>query len=200
MLKYWVFLALVFSSVSSYAQIYRAGQGAFPEPINFPRFEISVGTGFTSASLQEPSGDTVIHDKNVTDLRLLYALSSWFSVGPAVYVSRRKENQPLVSSYKTRRAGIIGKFNLSPDTTPRSYALIEAGAMERKLSYMRTLEDSAASLYVTAGLGTEVDICSGFFLGLEGRVTRYFKDKIGPYIQLNSPWEVACSLRAGIRF
>lgn len=199
-MKHFLLLALLLSYVSSYAQIYRVGQGASQEPVNFPRFEISVGSGLTSASLQDPSGDTVLHDKSVADLRLLYSLNSWFSLGPTVYFSKEQDNQPLISSYKTRRLGVVGKFNLSPDTTPRSYALLEAGAMERKISYLRSVEDKATSPYLTAGLGTEVDICCGFFLGLEGRLSYFFKDKVGHFFKLNSPWEASFALRAGLHF
>jgi hypothetical protein len=96
--------------------------------------------------------------------------------------------------------GVLGKFNLSPDTTPRSYAVAEAGAMKRSLSYLRSLEDSATSPYLMFGLGTEVDIYSGFFLGLEGRVSYCFKDNLGNFFQINSPWEASFTLRTGFHF
>ncbi|WP_428049186.1 outer membrane beta-barrel protein [Candidatus Avelusimicrobium fimicolum] len=196
-MKHLLLLALLLFSVSSYAQIYHAEQGT---PVNFSRLEISVGMGLTSSSLQDPSGDTIIHDKNFTDFRLLYGLSSRFALGPAIYFSNKQDNQPLISSYKTRRLGVLGKFNLSPDTTPHSYAVAEAGAMKRFISYLRSLEDSATSPYLMFGLGTEVDIYSGFFLGLEGRVSYFFKDKPGPFFQLNSPWEASFTLRTGFHF
>lgn len=196
-MKHFLLLALLLFSVSSYAQIYRAEQGT---PVNFSRLEVSVGMGLASSSLQDPSGDTIIHDKNFTDFRLLYGLSSRFALGPAIYFSNKQDNQPLISSYKTRRLGILGKFNLSPDTTPRSYAVAEAGAMKRSISYLRSLEDSATSPYLMFGLGTEVDIYSSFFLGLEGRVSYFFKDKLGPFFQLNSPWEASFTLRTGFHF
>lgn len=199
-MKHLLLLALLLSAVSSYAQIYRAGQGVFPEPGHFSRLEVSVGMGLTSSSLQDPSGDTIIHDKNFTDFRLLYGLSSRFALGPAIYFSNKQDNQPLISSYKTRRLGVLGKFNLSPDTTPHSYAVAEAGAMKRSISYLRSLEDSATSPYLMFGLGTEVDIYSGFFLGLEGRVSYCFKDNLGNFFQLNSPWEVSLTLRTGFHF
>lgn len=199
-MKHFLLPALLLSSVSSYAQIYRAGQGVFPEPGHFSRLEISVGMGLTSSSLQDPSGDTIIHDKNFTDFRLLYGLSSRFALGPAIYFSNKQDNQPLIFSYKTRRLGILGKFNLSPDTTPRSYAVAEAGAMKRSISYLRSLEDSSTSPYLMFGLGTEVDIYSGFFLGLEGRVSYCFKDNLGNFFQLNSPWEASFTLRTGFHF
>ena len=199
-MKHFLLLALLLSAVSSYAQIYRAGQGVFPEPGHFSRLEISVGMGLTSSSLQDPSGDTIIHDKNFTDFRLLYGLSSRFALGPAIYFSNKQDNQPLISSYKTRRLGVLGKFNLSPDTTPRSYAVAEAGVMKRSISYLRSLEDSATSPYLMFGLGTEVDIYSGFFLGLEGRVSYCFKDNLGNFFQINSPWEVSFTLRTGFHF
>lgn len=199
-MKHFLLLALLLSAVSSYAQIYRAGQGVFPEPGHFSRLEISVGMGLTSSSLQDPSGDTIIHDKNFTDFRLLYGLSSRFALGPAIYFSNKQDNQPLISSYKTRRLGVLGKFNLSPDTTPRSYAVAEAGAMKRSISYLRSLEDSATSPYLMFGLGTEVDIYSGFFLGLEGRVSYCFKDNLGNFFQINSPWEASFTLRTGFHF
>lgn len=156
--------------------------------------------GLTSSSLQDPSGDTIIHDKNFTDFRLLYGLSSRFALGPAIYFSNKQDNQPLISSYKTRRLGVLGKFNLSPDTTPRSYAVAEAGAMKRSISYLRSLEDSATSPYLMFGLGTEVDIYSGFFLGLEGCVSYCFKDNLGNFFQINSPWEASFTLRTGFHF
>lgn len=196
-MKHLLLLALLLFSVSSYAQIYHAEQGT---PVNFSRLEISVGMGLTSSSLQDPSGDTIIHDKNFTDFRLLYGLSSRFALGPAIYFSNKQDNQPLISSYKTRRLGVLGKFNLSPDTTPHSYAVAEAGAMKRFISYLRSLEDSATSPYLMFRLGTEVDIYSGFFLGLEGRVSYFFKDKPGPFFQLNSPWEASFTLRTGFHF
>lgn len=196
-MKHFLLPALLLFSVSSYAQIYRAEQGT---PVNFSRLEISVGMGLTSSSLQDPSGDTIIHDKNFTDFRLLYGLSSRFALGPAIYFSKKQDNQPLISSYKTRRLGVLGKFNLSPDTTPHSYAVAEAGAMKRSISYLRSLEDSATSPYLMFGLGTEVDIYSGFFLGLEGRVSYCFKDNLGNFFQLNSPWEASFTLRAGFHF
>ena len=196
-MKHLLLLALLLFSVSSYAQIYRAEQGT---PVNFSRLEISVGMGLTSSSLQDPSDDTIIHDKNFTDFRLLYGLSSRFALGPAIYFSNKQDNQPLISSYKTRRLGVLGKFNLSPDTTPRSYAVAEAGAMKRSISYLRSLEDSATSPYLMFGLGTEVDIYSGFFLGLEGRVSYCFKDNLGNFFQINSPWEVSFTLRTGFHF
>lgn len=196
-MKHLLLPALLLFSVSSYAQIYRAGQGT---PVNFSRLEISVGMGLTSSSLQDPSGDTIIHDKNFTDFRLLYGLSSRFALGPAIYFSNKQDNQPLISSYKTRRLGVLGKFNLSPDTTPRSYAVAEAGAMKRSISYLRSLEDSATSPYLMFGLGTEVDIYSGFFLGLEGRVSYCFKDNLGNFFQINSPWEASFTLRTGFHF
>lgn len=196
-MKHLLLLALLLFSVSSYAQIYRAEQGT---PVNFSRLEISVGMGLTSSSLQDPSGDTIIHDKNFTDCRLLYGLSSRFAIGPAIYFSKKQANRPLISSYKTRRLGVLGKFNLSPNTTPRSYAVAEAGAMKRSLSYLRSLEDSSTSPYLMFGLGTEVDIYSGFFLGLEGQVSYFFKDKLGPFFQLNSPWEASFTLRTGFHF
>lgn len=196
-MKHFLLLALLLFSVSSYAQIYRAEQGT---PVNFSRLEISVGMGLTSSSLQDPSGDTIIHDKNFTDFRLLYGLSSRFALGPAIYFSNKQDNQPLISSYKTRRLGVLGKFNLSPDTTPRSYAVAEAGAMKRSISYLRSLEDSATSPYLMFGLGTEVDIYSGFFLGLEGRVSYCFKDNLGNFFQINSPWEDSFTLRTGFHF
>ena len=99
-MKHFLLPALLLFSVSSYAQIYRAEQGT---PVNFSRLEISVGMGLTSSSLQDPSGDTIIHDKNFTDFRLLYGLSSRFALGPAIYFSNKQDNQPLISSYKTRR-------------------------------------------------------------------------------------------------
>ena len=196
-MKHLLLLALLLFSVSSYAQIYHAEQGT---PVNFSRLEISVGMGLTSSSLQDPSGDTIIHDKNFTDFRLLYGLSSRFALGPAIYFSNKQDNRPLISSYKTRRLGVLGKFNLSPDTTPHSYAVAEAGAMKRSISYLRSLEDSATSPYLMFGLGTEVDIYSGFFLGLEGRVSYFFKDNPGPFVQLNSPWEASFTLRTGFHF
>lgn len=196
-MKHLLLPALLLFSVSSYAQIYRAEQGT---PVNFSRLEISVGMGLTSSSLQDPSGDTIIHDKNFTDFRLLYGLSSRFALGPAIYFSNKQDNQPLISSYKTRRLGVLGKFNLSPDTTPRSYAVAEAGAMKRSISYLRSLEDSATSPYLMFGLGTEVDIYSGFFLGLEGRVSYCFKDNLGNFFQINSPWEASFTLRTGFHF
>lgn len=196
-MKHLLLLAVLLFSVSSYAQIYRAEQGT---PVNFSRLEISVGMGLTSSSLQDPSGDTIIHDKNFTDFRLLYGLSSRFALGPAIYFSNKQDNQPLISSYKTRRLGVLGKFNLSPDTTPRSYAVAEAGAMKRSISYLRSLEDSATSPYLMFGLGTEVDIYSGFFLGLEGRVSYCFKDNLGNFFQINSPWEASFTLRTGFHF
>lgn len=199
-MKHLLLLALLLFSVSSYAQIYRAGQGVFPDPGHFSRLEISIGMGLTSSSLQDPSGDTIIHDKNFTDFRLLYGLSSRFALGPAIYFSNKQDNQPLFSSYKTRRLGVLGKFNLSPDTTPRSYAVAVAGAMKRSLSYLRSLEDSSTSPYLMFGLGTEVDIYSGFFLGLEGRVSYCFKDNLGNFFQLNSPWEASFTLRTGFHF
>ena len=195
-MKHFLLPALLLFSVSSYAQIYRAEQGT---PVNFSRLEISVGMGLTSSSLQDPSGDTIIHDKNFTDFRLLYGLSSRFALGPAIYFSNKQDNQPLISSYKTRRLGVLGKFNLSPNT-PRSYAVAEAGAMKRSISYLRSLEDSATSPYLMFGLGTEVDIYSGFFLGLEGRVSYCFKDNLGNFFQLNSPWEASFTLRTGFHF
>lgn len=196
-MKHLLLLALLLFSVSSYAQIYHAEQGT---PVNFSRLEISVGMGLTSSSLQDPSGDTIIHDKNFTDFRLLYGLSSRFALGPAIYFSNKQDNQPLISSYTTRRLGVLGKFNLSPDTTPRSYAVAEAGAMKRSLSYLRSLEDSSTSPYLMFGLGTEVEIYSGFFLGLEGRVSYCFKDNLGNFFQLNSPWEASFTLRTGFHF
>lgn len=196
-MKHLLLLALLLFSVSSYAQIYRAEQGT---PVNFSRLEISVGIGPISTSLQDLSGDTIIHDKNFTDFRLLYGLSSRFALGPAIYFSNKQDNQPLISSYKTRRLGVLGKFNLSPDTTPHSYAVAEAGAMKRSISYLRSLEDSATSPYLMFGLGTEVDIYSGFFLGLEGRVSYCFKDNLGNFFQLNSPWEASFTLRTGFHF
>lgn len=196
-MKHFLLPALLLFSVSSYAQIYRAEQGT---PVNFSRLEVSVGMGLTSSSLQDPSGDTIIHDKNFTDFRLLYDLSSRFALGPAIYFSNKQDNQPLISSYKTRRLGVLGKFNLSPDTTPRSYAVAEAGAMKRSISYLRSLEDSATSPYLMFGLGTEVDIYSGFFLGLEGRVSYCFKDNLGNFFQINSPWEASFTLRTGFHF
>lgn len=196
-MKHLLLLALLLFSVSSYAQIYHAEQGT---PVNFSRLEISVGMGLTSSSLQDPSGDTIIHDKNFTDFRLLYGLSSRFALGPAIYFSNKQDNQPLISSYKTRRLGVLGKFNLSPNTTPRSYAVAEAGAMKRSLSYLRSLEDSATSPYLMFGLGTEVDIYSGFFLGLEGRVSYCFKDNLGNFFQINYPWEASFTLRTGFHF
>lgn len=196
-MKHLLLPALLLFSVSSYAQIYRAEQGT---PVNFSRLEVSVGMGLTSSSLQDPSGDTIIHDKNFTDFRLLYGLSSRFALGPAIYFSNKQDNQPLISSYKTRRLGVLGKFNLSPDTTPRSYAVAEAGAMKRSISYLRSLEDSATSPYLMFGLGTEVDIYSGFFLGLEGRVSYCFKDNLGNFFQINSPWEASFTLRTGFHF
>lgn len=196
-MKHLLLLAVLLFSVSSYAQIYHAEQGT---PVNFSRLEVSVGMGLTSSSLQDPSGDTIIHDKNFTDFRLLYGLSSRFALGPAIYFSNKQDNQPLISSYKTRRLGVLGKFNLSPDTTPRSYAVAEAGAMKRSISYLRSLEDSATSPYLMFGLGTEVDIYSGFFLGLEGRVSYCFKDNLGNFFQINSPWEASFTLRTGFHF
>ena len=196
-MKHFLLSALLLFSVSSYAQIYRAEQST---PVNFSRLEVSVGMGLTSSSLQDPSGDTIIHDKNFTDFRLLYGLSSRFALGPAIYFSNKQDNQPLISSYKTRRLGVLGKFNLSPDTTPRSYAVAEAGAMKRSISYLRSLEDSATSPYLMFGLGTEVDIYSGFFLGLEGRVSYCFKDNLGNFFQINSPWEASFTLRTGFHF
>lgn len=196
-MKHLLLPALLLFSVSSYAQIYRAEQGT---PVNFSRLEVSVGMGLTSSSLQDPSGDTIIHDKNFTDFRLLYGLSSRFALGPAIYFSNKQDNQPLISSYKTRRLGVLGKFNLSPDTTPRSYAVAETGAMKRSISYLRSLEDSATSPYLMFGLGTEVDIYSGFFLGLEGRVSYCFKDNLGNFFQINSPWEASFTLRTGFHF
>ena len=196
-MKHLLLLAVLLFSVSSYAQIYRAEQGT---PVNFSRLEISVGMGLASSSLQDPSGDTIIHDKNFTDFRLLYGLSSHFALGPAIYFSNKQDNQPLISSYKTRRLGVLGKFNLSPNTTPRSYAVAEAGAMKRSISYLRSLEDSATSPYLMFGLGTEVDIYSGFFLGLEGRVSYCFKDNLGNFFQINSPWEASFTLRTGFHF
>lgn len=196
-MKHLLLPALLLFSVSSYAQIYRAEQGT---PVNFSRLEVSVGMGLTSSSLQDPSGDTIIHDKNFTDFRLLYGLSSRFALGPAIYFSNKQDNQPLISSYKTRRLGVLGKFNLSPDTTPHSYAVAEAGAMKRSISYLRSLEDSSTSPYLMFGLGTEVDIYSGFFLGLEGRVSYCFKDNLGNFFQINSPWEASFTLRTGFHF
>ena len=146
------------------------------------------------------SGDTIIHDKNFTDFRLLYGLSSRFAIGPAIYFNKKQANRPLISSYKTRRLGVLGKFNLSPNTTPRSYAVAEAGAMKRSLSYLRSLEDSSTSPYLMFGLGTEVDIYSGFFLGLEGQVSYCFKDNLGNFFQINSPWEASFTLRTGFHF
>ena len=196
-MKHLLLLALLLFSVSSYAQIYRAEQGT---PVNFSRLEVSVGMGLASSSLQDPSGDTIINDKNFTDFRLLYGLSSRFAIGPAIYFSKKQANRPLICSYKTRRLGVLGKFNLSPNTTPRSYAVAEAGAMKRSLSYLRSLEDSATSPYLMFGLGTEVDIYSGFFLGLEGRVSYCFKDNLGNFFQINYPWEASFTLRTGFHF
>ncbi len=184
-------------------QIYRASDTApvwEPDEENTPaRWELAVGAEADTFQLQDFTGQSVFSGQWGLHARLLYSFWDWFSAGVdgAVLVPRGAIDG--LSDYRAGRAGILLKFILTPNASPRAYFLAGAGRIFTKMEYWDKLEKSFASSYAAVGWGIEADLAENWVGGLELRATcqQAWDD---PYFSLKHKWRASAQVQVGYRF
>ena len=188
--------------------VYRAGQSSSSADSLF-HGELSADYQFSSQKMQLTTGEDSTSALKGGNVRALWAPLPWLAVG-AEMTRFNDENLKnyFVSSFKTRRMGALVKVNFSPNTSPRVYALAGYGRTTHQLNYDHSSvmtrawpgHDKKNISYWMAGLGLEVDVWRGIFVGGEGNVLFHSSKDLARYYKLDHKTETTVRVRAGIRF
>jgi len=186
------------------APLYRVGA---PKPQDdFVHWEVSAEGVFSSAEVEDSDGNKALNGARGVGLRTTYALRPWLALGAEGLHFKKQTFGPFVKRYEAERVGILAKITLSPDTSPRAYAVLGAGKNFYSLTYGKTMASAhwkktkKSASYVQLGLGLETDIWKAWFIGAEGDIFYGRKTGLGRYYQTGKTWEALGRLRTGIRF
>ncbi len=207
----WVFFVLCGMSLPAFsAPQYRAGESS-PAISSLLHGEISAAYQLSSQKMETKEEDLDTSALKGWDVRALWAPLTWLSVGAEMtQFGDEKMKRALVSSYETNRLAGVVKFTLSPNTSPRVYALVGYGRTEHQLNYDHTTNPIATRKwpgsekknipYWMAGLGVEVNLWKVAFVGVEGNIFRHQTTDLPRYYKTDSKTETALRVRVGVRF
>ena len=204
----WLFCVLCASCAVMAGPVYRAGQSP-TKGISLLHGELSGGYLFSSQKMQLVTQEDATAALKGWNVRALWAPLSWLAVG-AEMTRFNDENlkEYFVSSYKTNRVGALVKFTFTPNTSPRVYAIAGYGHTTHQLNYdhssiiTRTWpgHDKKNTTYWMAGLGLEVDVWRGLFVGGEGNIVFHSSKNLARYYKMDASVERTIQVRVGVRF
>lgn len=197
MKKFLGVLSFIFIPFAGAAQLYHAGETTADTP-SFKSWEISVGWTHSNQRVQDNGAITVLNDTEGFTARGLYYPWRWLGLGVESTWMNRKHFAGN-NSYKDTRYGLISKWILTPDTTPMAYLLVGAGAREQKLDYFSLRQRTKHTWYAQGGVGVELEIYRGWFIGAEG-LMMYHAKNIDALLEQGKRWERVLTIRGGLRF
>ena len=186
--------------------IYRAGQKVSASRSVW-HGELSAGYMFSSHKLEYVTEEDSSSRLRGGEVRALWAPLSWLAVGAEFSKLGGEKFPPVIETYKISRLAGILKLTLSPNTTPRVYLVGGFGHSKHKLiydhSYFPVRKYSPVTVgmsFWVAGLGIEVDVWKGIFVGAEGNVVYYSKGQLSEIFKMSSRTETNLRVRGGVRF
>lgn len=201
MTKWFIFFLLICFPFFSFGQQYRAGQKTVSP--SFDKWEISAAWVVSSQEAGVKNGSTSLDGLHGFSARALFYPLSYLGVGVEGTQFTDEKITPLVTSYKARQLGVVGKLSLSPNTNPRVYITVGAGKAFYKLRYasmVRRSEDKKDITYLTGGLGVEVDVYKSIFFALEGRLFYHTQTELTDFYALSKKMSFDGRFGLGIRF
>lgn len=193
-------LVSFFSLLPLNAQTYQAEEKA-SLPKNERRWlEISASWTRSLTPLKDHGGYTQLSHQEGLSGRALFVITPWFSLGAEGTRFETEKGIAMVSAYREKRYGAVGKFTLTPNTQPKVYVLAGAGKTKRELSYQFSLDESSKMNYLEAAIGLEVAVWKGLFLAAEFCETYNAHKHIGRFFEQKHRLEPSISGRIGISF
>jgi len=186
------------------APLYRAGD-PLPREDDFYRWEVSADGVLSSQQVCDILCQTTLDGAGGFGLRGIYNVRPWLGLG-AEGTYFPAQSFGLADKYSVTRAGGMVKFNLSPETSPRAYLLLGAGASRHRFSFRRTpatlhwKKRQTTIAYIQMGIGLETDVWKSVFAGIEGNLLYNRHTSLTPYYRLNKRWDTIIRLRFGARF
>lgn len=194
-----IVLGLLVWAQAGWGQIYQAGQAARPHAAPTAAWDVSLSVYRSPMHVVDPVQEDLFAGETGLSARGLYRFSDWLAGGMEGGISRRKDF-PLQNTYRHLYYGAVTKWIVTPQTQPRVYLLLGGGISRRKLSYAGMWAHSVRAKYVTAGIGTEVDIWKSGYIGLETQARYNTHRTLDNFTALERRLEVILGLRAGLRF
>lgn len=193
------------------APMYRAGEGSSSTLASLLHGEVSADYQFTSQKMEEKLDDLETSSLKGWNVRALWTPLRWLSVGAEMTrFGDDKIQEAFVSSYETDRVAGLVKLTLSPSTSPRVYVLGGYGRTRHQLKYDHSsmitrkwpANEKKSIPYWMVGLGIEVDVWRGVFVGAEGNYLRHQTTKLphSQFYKTDSKSETQVRVRMGVRF
>ena len=179
------------------AQVYQAGETT-PVISSIKHWEVSLGWTHSNQRVQDMAGLRAVENMDGMSARGLYYPLSWLGIGAEGTWLNNKHFLGN-STYKDVRYGLISKWIITPDTKPAVYLLVGGGQREQKVNYVQLRDYTQHRWYVQGGVGVEVEIYGGCFVGAEG-LMMYRAKGIDKFLEQNSRWERLLTIRGGVRF
>lgn len=204
----WLIFVLCVSGPVLAGPVYRAGQSS--SVVNsLLHGELSADYQFSSQKMKLLTGEDETSALKGWNVRALWAPLSWLAVGAEMTRFNDEDLKNFfVSSYKSNRVGGVVKFTLSPNTSPRLYALAGYGRTMHQLNYdhssiltrMWPGHDKKNISYWMVGLGLELDVWRSVFVGGEGNILFHQSRDLARYYKLDSKTETELRVRVGVHF
>ncbi len=191
------------------APLYRAGQSSSLSSLLHG--EVSADYQFTSQKMETKLDNLETSSLKGWNVRALWTPLAWLSVGAEMTRFGDEEiKEAFVSSYETDRIAGLVKLTLSPNTSPRVYVLGGYGRTNHQLKYDHSsmitrkwpANEKKSISYWMIGVGVEVDVWHGVFVGAEGNYLRHQTTALAHphFYKTASKSETQVRVRAGVRF
>ena len=201
MKKWQAFFLISFLAVLPLqAQIYHAGEENTTGASRRNWVELSAAGTRSFYTLQDGGNYTQLSHQDGLSARALWLITPNIGLGLEGTWFEKEKSIPVVSSYKMRRYGVIGKWILTPDTAPKAYLLAGVGRTKRQFSYEFPLSEEKKTNYYLAGIGLDVTLWRNLFAAAEVTAVYNAHATTGNFYHLKHRWETNASLRAGVRF
>ena len=183
-----------------FGQIYHAGSSVPATREKTANWDISLGGYLTYTQVVDPAGEVLFSREKSLNARGLYYVTPWLAAGVEGAWAQHR-NFPTQNTYHHKRYGLVTKWVLTPQTTPRVYLLAGGGTSRREISYTSGWwREQIKKPYWTIGGGLEMGIGRWGYLGLETQALYNEHRKLDAFSALNNRWEIEVGLRAGVRF
>lgn len=195
-----LFLVSLLSVLPLNAQTYQAAEKGSSPKSGRHFLELSMAGTRSLTPLKDRGGYTQLSHQDGFSGRALFIVSPWFSVGAEGTWFETEKGIAMVSAYREKRYGAVGKFTLTPNTQPKVYLLAGAGKTKQEFEYAFSLNEASKTNYFEAAVGIEVALWKGIFLAAEFCETYNAHKHIGRFFEQKHRLEPSISGRVGIAF
>lgn len=200
-MKFLLLAICLLATSFCFSQAYRAGES--PALVSFPRFEVAAGWSASTGEVALKNGAASLGGQHGFYGRVLYAPWKKIALGAEGTLFADKSIEPIVRNYNAKRAGVLLKYLVTPDTNPRVYLLAGGGITRHRFHFVspyRGSDHTRTVSYAMLGAGIETSMWKHLFAAVEGRGVYSTRDDLNLFYHLSKRWEMEGKLLLGIRF